>query len=75
MGLRKRDRTFLERIRKIIMLREREGEREGERERERERERGRERRGERESYLTQLSIARLCSVKVRWRECDDCGIR
>jgi len=33
LGLRKRDRTFLERIRKIIMLREREGEREGERER------------------------------------------
>ena len=30
---------------------------------------------ERESYLTKLSIARLCSVKVRWRECDVCGIR
>ena len=44
------------------------------RERERKRDRGREG-GERKSYLTKLSIARLCSVKVRWRECDDCGVR
>ena len=52
-----------------------------ERERDREIERQRERERERESvcvcvsYSTKLSIARLCSVKDRWRECDDGGIR